>query len=169
MPDKKERDLWWAFLSGKPESVWNCPPRKSKKKNKAKQYRQFAEGKMRAWNDQEHDHGEHDDDHEGDHEDEVCHEGIQAERDVVKNDSETSNVARDEGEVENALKIEPQDSLPTPTGTPAPSDDIGFPKESGPSVSVIQEDAQEPPTPREPSPQLLKLIDEVTFPRTLVI
>ncbi|PFH51367.1 hypothetical protein AMATHDRAFT_59071 [Amanita thiersii Skay4041] len=29
MPDKKERDLWWAFLSGKPESEWN-PPKKSK-------------------------------------------------------------------------------------------------------------------------------------------
>ncbi|KAF8631586.1 hypothetical protein AX15_002336 [Amanita polypyramis BW_CC] len=29
MPDKKERDLWWAFLSGKPEREWN-PPRKPK-------------------------------------------------------------------------------------------------------------------------------------------
>lgn len=25
MPDKKERDLWWAFLAGKPESEWNPP------------------------------------------------------------------------------------------------------------------------------------------------
>lgn len=30
MPDKKERDLWWIFLSGSPESDWN-PPKKSKK------------------------------------------------------------------------------------------------------------------------------------------
>ena len=29
MPDKKERDLWWAFLSGRPEREWN-PPKKSK-------------------------------------------------------------------------------------------------------------------------------------------
>ncbi|KIL70201.1 hypothetical protein M378DRAFT_156274 [Amanita muscaria Koide BX008] len=29
MPDKKERDLWWAFLSGKPETEWN-PPKKSR-------------------------------------------------------------------------------------------------------------------------------------------
>jgi len=29
MPDKKERDLWWAFLSGKPEREWN-PPKKPK-------------------------------------------------------------------------------------------------------------------------------------------
>ncbi|KAI0774052.1 hypothetical protein C8Q74DRAFT_1217954 [Fomes fomentarius] len=29
IPDKKERDLWWAFLAGRPESEWN-PPRKPK-------------------------------------------------------------------------------------------------------------------------------------------
>ncbi|KAH9927173.1 uncharacterized protein BXZ73DRAFT_49051 [Epithele typhae] len=28
-PDKKERDLWWAFLAGRPESEWN-PPKKQK-------------------------------------------------------------------------------------------------------------------------------------------
>lgn len=33
MPDKSERDLWWAFLSGKPETEWN-PPKKPKKQNK---------------------------------------------------------------------------------------------------------------------------------------
>ncbi|GLB33990.1 putative survival motor neuron (SMN) interacting protein 1 (SIP1) [Lyophyllum shimeji] len=30
MPDKKERDLWWSFLAGKPESDWN-PPKQPKK------------------------------------------------------------------------------------------------------------------------------------------
>lgn len=29
MPDKKERDLWWVFLAGRPESEWN-PPKKPK-------------------------------------------------------------------------------------------------------------------------------------------
>jgi hypothetical protein len=29
MPDKKDRDLWWAFLSGRPEEEWN-PPKKPK-------------------------------------------------------------------------------------------------------------------------------------------
>lgn len=33
MPDKKERDLWWAFLAGSPESDWN-PPKKAKKMSK---------------------------------------------------------------------------------------------------------------------------------------
>jgi hypothetical protein len=27
MPDKRERDLWWAFVEGKPESEWNPPKR----------------------------------------------------------------------------------------------------------------------------------------------
>jgi len=30
MPDKRERDLWWKFLAGLPESDWN-PPKKPKK------------------------------------------------------------------------------------------------------------------------------------------
>ncbi len=32
MPDRKERDHWWAFLNGRPESEWN-PPKKPKKPN----------------------------------------------------------------------------------------------------------------------------------------
>jgi hypothetical protein len=32
MPDKKNRDAWWAFLEGAPESVWN-PPRSMKHGN----------------------------------------------------------------------------------------------------------------------------------------
>lgn len=30
MPGKKERDHWWAFLAGKPDSEWNPPPRRNK-------------------------------------------------------------------------------------------------------------------------------------------
>ncbi len=44
MPDKKDRDLWWAFLSGKPEREWN-PPKKPKvhKAQKLQSNRAFAE------------------------------------------------------------------------------------------------------------------------------
>jgi hypothetical protein len=37
MPDKKERDLWWTFLAGSPESDWNPPkkPKKMSKKNRS--------------------------------------------------------------------------------------------------------------------------------------
>jgi hypothetical protein len=33
MPYFRERDLWWAFLSGQPESRWN-PPKATKSKSK---------------------------------------------------------------------------------------------------------------------------------------
>lgn len=34
MPDKQERDLWWAFLEGRPESEWNPPKQPKQKKIK---------------------------------------------------------------------------------------------------------------------------------------
>jgi hypothetical protein len=37
MPDKKERDLWWKFLTGLPESDWN-PPKKPKKPSKKSRF-----------------------------------------------------------------------------------------------------------------------------------
>ncbi|KAF8351591.1 survival motor neuron interacting protein 1-domain-containing protein [Amanita rubescens] len=44
MPDKKDRDLWWAFLSGKLETEWN-PPKKPKvhKAQRVQSNRAFAE------------------------------------------------------------------------------------------------------------------------------
>ncbi|KAF8165513.1 hypothetical protein B0H34DRAFT_671336 [Crassisporium funariophilum] len=45
MPEKKDRELWWAFLAGRPESEWN-PPRKSKRQMKSQQY---VDHGMRAW------------------------------------------------------------------------------------------------------------------------
>ncbi|TDL29868.1 hypothetical protein BD410DRAFT_849973 [Rickenella mellea] len=45
MPERKERDNWWAFISGKPESDWN-PPKKPKKFWPERRNRG-----MRAWSD----------------------------------------------------------------------------------------------------------------------
>ena len=59
----------------------------------------------------------------------------------------------DEGEVELALRIDPTESLPTPSGSPAPS---SCAEVTGPQMAV---DANEIDTPREPTPALLKLID----------
>jgi len=44
MPEKKDRDMWWAFLSGKPGSEWNPP-----KKARSKAMKQPAARGMRAW------------------------------------------------------------------------------------------------------------------------
>lgn len=41
MPPKKERDLWWAFLAGRPESDWK--PVRSSKKSKANKYKGMRE------------------------------------------------------------------------------------------------------------------------------
>ncbi|KAF8640085.1 hypothetical protein AX17_001325 [Amanita inopinata Kibby_2008] len=41
MPEKKERDLWWAFLSGEPESTWN-PPKTTKVQKPKKRKFQHA-------------------------------------------------------------------------------------------------------------------------------
>jgi hypothetical protein len=46
MPDKKERDLWWEFLAGKPEIYWN-PPKKAKTQHPSTR-KQYGQG-LRAW------------------------------------------------------------------------------------------------------------------------
>lgn len=157
MPEKGERDLWWEFLSGKPESVWKLPPRKKKSKVKPQHHQceDFAQGRMRAWDDQEHKHGELDGKKVERHQEVTQQEATQ-------HDSETSNMVMDEGEVENALKIEPRDSLPTPMETPVLFDGIELATETGSPTLLTKQDVEESLTPREPSPQLLKLIDEVT-------
>jgi hypothetical protein len=50
MPDKRERDLWWAFIAGRPESDWN-PPKKPKQTPKSKGKGKYKSGKMRGFTD----------------------------------------------------------------------------------------------------------------------
>ena len=120
MPEKKERDLWWAFFEGRPETEWNVSPTQSKKRTQGKQ---SGHG-LRAWADEP---------------------GQEESNRVVIHESSLLN---DEGEVEEALKPDPAELLPTPSGTPAPAG---------------VEDEDDPPaiSPREPSPTLLRLINEV--------
>ncbi len=42
MPDKQDRELWWAFLSGKPETEWN-PPKQPKQRKIKPGMRAFRE------------------------------------------------------------------------------------------------------------------------------
>jgi hypothetical protein len=39
MPDKRERDLWWAFIEGRPESDWNPPKQPQVRGNAIKRRR----------------------------------------------------------------------------------------------------------------------------------
>jgi hypothetical protein len=89
IPDRKDRNAWWAFLAGKSESEWN-PPKRSKTDKARDSFRRTMRG--------------------------FSEERL----------SETSQVetwrVNEEGEVELAVTADPGESLPTPNGTPAPSD-----------------------------------------------
>ena len=91
MPDKKERDMWWAFLAGRPESDWN-PPKKSKIQSiNAKKLQAYNSG-LRAWSDN-------------------------SSQDPPQ-ESWQNNV---EGEVEQVLRVDPAKSLPNAVEIPLPS------------------------------------------------
>jgi len=66
---------------------------------------------------------------------------------------------KDEGEVELALKMDPTESLPTPSGTPAPPDlSLGHDTQTLLSTSAVEA----PTGPKVPTPTLLRLIDQRT-------
>lgn len=132
MPETKERDLWWAFLAGKPETEWN-PPRKPKQTTgKGGRFRQG----MRAFA----------------HED-----GLYEESTFAGSSQEVWRV-KDEGEVELALRVDPIESLPTPSSTPAPPDlSLGDEPHTLPAVDAVIT----PTKPKVPTPTLLRLIDQV--------
>jgi len=68
----------------------------------------------------------------------------------------------DEGEVEQVLKVDPAETLPSPAGTPVPLDFLeGLAQPSEEPVASASKFLEEVYTPREPTPELLKLIDEV--------
>jgi Survival motor neuron (SMN) interacting protein 1 (SIP1) len=50
IPDKKDRESWWAFLAGKPEAEWNRP-----KKTKAAKNKDRFRGGMRSFSEEQDD------------------------------------------------------------------------------------------------------------------
>jgi hypothetical protein len=132
MPDMRERDLWWAFLAGRPESDWN-PPKKLKQNQNSTKRHKFGKG-MRGFSD---------------------------DLDFGPPDAAPPEIwhINDEGEVELALRVDPSETLPTPSGTPAPQEHLA----EGKSAAENFVDKQELPTwkPREPTPSLLRRIDQV--------
>ena len=133
MPEKKDRDMWWAFLQGKPESEWI--PTKSKGKHKKCQHQASSRG-MRGWVDE-------------------------------PPSQPGSSPHNDEGEVEQVLRVDPADSLPSPAGTPVPLpleylEEMMQPSASGSGGSGICYTSAH--RPREPTTVILKLIDGVSLP-----
>ncbi|KII94944.1 hypothetical protein PLICRDRAFT_96767 [Plicaturopsis crispa FD-325 SS-3] len=134
MPDKKERDLWWAFLAGRPASDWN-PPKKNTLNAYARKRRRFGYG-MRSFSEDPEPEPEQEDDPQDSQARETWH-------------------INDEGEVELALREDPAESLPTPSGTPAPQEQSA---DAEHTVTVSDEPCAL--KPREPTPTLLQHIDQ---------
>ncbi|RDB22542.1 hypothetical protein Hypma_009989 [Hypsizygus marmoreus] len=128
IPDKKERDSWWAYLAGKPESDWN--PSKHSKKSLTPTQRRLSGQAMRGFADEN-----------------------DAASERRRQESWQTN---DEGEVEQVLRVDPSESLPTPTGSPAPPES----GEAGPSSVTLVAQEIMALKPREPLPSLLRHIDQ---------
>lgn len=133
MPEKKDRDMWWAFLSGKPESEWN-----PSKKARSKANKQPPARGMRAWDDPSREDSE------------------------IAGPS-SSSVWNDEGEVEEVLRVNPAETLPSPVGTPTPLEHL----EETSQISPIMDPClpEEILKPREPTTELLRKINEVSLLR----
>lgn len=136
IPDKMKRDCWWAFLAGRPESEWNPPKVPRLDASNKRRYKYRREGSPNAADDDN--------------------------QDIPP---ETWHI-NDEGDVELALTKDPTESLPTPSGSPTPSERSI--KESGDSTdirpspdhsSITQNSKQ-----REPTPTLAAYLDHVSPP-----
>ena len=139
MPDKKERDLWWAFLTGRPESEWN-PPRKPKQPKVSRWQQRKLQGKgARPFADD-------------------LHEDASLSYDFPENASEeTLPSAGSKVEAEVSYQGHAAQSLPTPSGTPAPP-------ETPADISIQTDDMSvniDTPIPPEPTPMLMQHIDHV--------
>lgn len=144
MPEKKERDSWWAFINGRPEREWN-PPKKPKK------------SKQDYWNDpprqQEYGTGAEDlKQYEVSYSEEVVVEATETVSDalVVNEYGEvTEDVDTEEVEAEIAAG-----SLPSPLATPQP--ESRYKSTNYSSVNRIG-------GPQQPTPRLLKAMDNVSI------
>ena len=131
----KERDHWWAFLTGRPESEWN-PPKKPKKQKSAKDQRYGTYGGMRSFT---------------------------SEYEVPLQDPTITELpyATEEGEVEHVVAVNPTDSPPTLLSTPAPSEkppSNGMSTDPASSTSNTANIVQP-----EPTPLLLRHMDHVSW------
>ncbi|KZT72549.1 hypothetical protein DAEQUDRAFT_722708 [Daedalea quercina L-15889] len=147
IPDKKERDLWWAFLTGQPASVWD-PPKKPKPPKSNKTWRGRSQGSSM-------DTLVYSDSAEPSQE---LSYSLEDGRIFSTSSSEMWRVTTDGVELTSSLNA--ATSLPTPSGTPAPPDRIeelssSNTAPSGPASGSLLEDIRPP----EPTPTFMKQID----------
>ncbi|KAI0728676.1 hypothetical protein C8Q72DRAFT_875595 [Fomitopsis betulina] len=143
IPDKRERDLWWAFLAGQPQSAWD-PPKKPKQPKNTRWggYAQGPEGygvDTLAYSEERRP---------------PQHLSYSLEDGRVFSTSSTDmwRVSTDGVELTSAMNATM--SLPTPSGTPAPPDrleDQASTVEGSSSLHAI--------LPPKPTPTLMRQID----------
>ncbi|CDO68141.1 hypothetical protein BN946_scf185003.g13 [Trametes cinnabarina] len=137
MPDKKERDLWWAFLAGRPKSEWN-PPKKAKQAKVSRWQQRKQKGRANsAFPDD-------------------LYEDASLSYDAPENGGSEAGTSGVSLEVVPEMRsMDAAETLPTPSGTPAPPDVSA-------DVSMTSEGVRDVPTvylPREPTPALMQQID----------
>ncbi len=138
----KDRDAWLAFVSGEPEYVWN-KPQKISRKNRGRKSK-----------------------HNG-----TDTDTLRGEQDYssIQDGNFAQEIYRinDEGEVDLVTDFESTQSLSTSVAAPAPSsagkeepssDQLDLGVTSLPTIPVLR------PMPREPTPTLLSLLDNVRPP-----
>lgn len=143
MPDKKERDHWWAFVAGRSSFEWD-PPKKPKALKSSRFNRGGNErysGGMRGYQDVPTDGG-------------LYYE--QRAFSTAPHEAWLVNTDR----VENVSSSDAATSLPTPSGTPAPPD---FRQDSLQDPAPCSESKSDTSAakPRELTPALLQHIDHV--------
>ncbi|KAH8118716.1 hypothetical protein DFH11DRAFT_1568843 [Phellopilus nigrolimitatus] len=143
MPEKKERDSWWAFINGRPECEWN-PPKKSRKSKPERS--RHARG-MRSWDDGADELAQYEVSYMDYTEEPPAPEAF-----VVNEDGE---VAEEPAGSTGQLLEEAVEFLPTPFATPQPEVRYRNPG-SDPMCQKAQNDSGRP---QQPTPALLKLMD----------
>lgn len=140
MPDKKDRDGWFAFITGEPDIVWNRPFGQSKK-IKQRKLRDRASN-VSAWQDQ----------------------GMQSETSASRLAQRTYGM-NDEGGVDliAACESSPVPSTQTVIASQSTAADVGEPKHQSIGVSPPSTPPLIETVPREPKPTLLRTMDNVSL------
>lgn len=134
MPQKTERDKWWAFINGRPECEWNPTKKPKAPRNRHRRG-------MRSWSET----------HEGANQYEVQYE-------VDSRTAQEAIVIDEHGEIKVEEPIDQTVSLPTPSSTPQPILD-----DAGTSTALQKARASlNLHRARQPTPSLLRRMDNVS-------
>ncbi|THH12227.1 hypothetical protein EW145_g100 [Phellinidium pouzarii] len=150
MPEKKERDNWWAFINGRPECEWN-PPKKHRKP--WQETNSHAES-MHSWENGTSDLSQY--------EVSYTNDAPESEALVVNEYGEIEEDMNDIDMEIEAEEISAVDSLPTPFATPQPESRYKS-SNFAPELQNVQTQRKLGGKLQQPTPTLLKGMDSVNI------